>query len=284
MILITGAGGTVGSALVDELKGSGRQLRLAFHSPEKAARAAAAGYEVAIIDYARPASLALALEGVDAVFLLSNGVVGQAEGEINLVEASRQAGAERIVKLSVWGAEEEPFLLAGLHRRVERAIEESGLAWTFLRPNNFMQGFLTVDAPTIRAEGAIYAPAGAALVSHVDVRDIARVAALALTEPGHAGKAYALSGPRALSYAEAAAILSEALGRPVRYVAIDDADLRAALLTEGVPEPYADCLVDLYRYFRSGGAAGVSPAVRELTGREPTPFEQFARDYAAAFS
>jgi uncharacterized protein YbjT (DUF2867 family) len=284
MILITGAGGTVGSALVNALKGSGHPLRLAFHTPEKAARAAAAGYDVVTYDYHRPATLAPALDGVAALFLLGTGIVGQAEGEINVVEAARAAGVERLVKLSVWGAEEEGFALAALHRRIERAIEASGLAWTFLRPNNFMQGFLTSEAASIRAEGAFSLPAGEARVSHVDVRDIARVAAQALTEPGHTGKAYALSGPQALSYAEAATLLSTATGRPVRYVAVSDATMHAALLADGVPAPYVDCLVDLYQYFRSGGAAGLSPDVRLVTGREPIAFAQFAREYAAAFA
>jgi uncharacterized protein YbjT (DUF2867 family) len=284
MILITGAGGTVSSALVNALKGSDHPLRLAFHTPEKAARAAAAGYDVVTYDYHRPTTLAPALDGVTALFLLGNGIVGQAEGEVNVVEAARAAGVERLVKLSVWGADEEAFALAALHRSIERAIEASGLAWTFLRPNNFMQGFLTYDAASIRAEGAFYLPAGEARVNHVDVRDIAGVAALALTAPGHAGKAYALSGPQALSYTEAATLLSTAIGRPVRYVAVSDASMRAALLAEGAPAPYVDYLVDLYQYFRSGGAAGLSPDVRLVTGREPIAFAQFAREYAAAFA
>ena len=283
MILITGAGGTVGSALVNALKGSGHPLRLAFHTPEKAARAAAAGHDVVTCDYHRHETLAPALDGVNALFLLSNGVVGQAEGEINVVEAASAAGVERLVKLSVWGAGEEAFALAALHRRVERAIEASGLAWTFLRPNNFMQSFLTYEAASIRAEGAFYLPAGEARVNHVDVRDIARVAMLALTEPGHAGKAYALSGPQAISYAEAAALLGAATGRPVRYVSVPDASMHAALMAGGAPAPYADCLIDLYQYFRTGGAAGVSSDVKAVTGRDPIPFVQFAREYAAAF-
>jgi uncharacterized protein YbjT (DUF2867 family) len=284
MILITGAGGTVGSALINELKGSGRPLRLTFHTPAKATQAAAAGYDALSCDYAQPATLGPALDGVESVFLLSNGILGQAEGEINVVEAARAAGVRRIVKLSVWGAEDEAFAMAAMHRRVERVIEESGLEWTFLRPNNFMQSFIAYDAPTIRAEGALYAPAGEARVNHIDVRDIARVAALALTRPGHAGRAYTLSGPRAISYAEAAEILAEALGKPVRYVAVPDEAARAAIMSEGAPEIYADYLIELYRYFRAGGAAGATSTVRDLTGRDPIAFEQFAREYAATFA
>src|SRR3712207_3845868 len=114
MILITGAGGTVGTALVNELKGSNHKLRLAFHSPDKAARAAASGYDVVRLDYAQPATLEPALDGVDKVFLLSNGILGQAEGEINVVCAAQAANVKRIVKLSVWDADVEPFALASL--------------------------------------------------------------------------------------------------------------------------------------------------------------------------
>lgn len=283
MILITGAGGTIGSALVHELKGMQHPFRLAFRSQEKAARAAAAGHQVVTLDYAQPATLPAVLEGVDTLFLLGTGIVGQAEGEINVVEAARAAGVGRIVKLSVWGADTEAFALAAMHRRIERAIEESGMAWTFLRPNNFMQGFITFEAASIRSEGAFYLPAGEARVNHVDARDIARVAVNVLTLPGHEGKAYTLSGPRPISYTEAAAILSAVLGRPVRYVAVPDDVAHASMIASGAPATYADYLIDLYRYFRAGGAADTTTAVRDVTGCEPIPFEQFAREYAAAF-
>jgi uncharacterized protein YbjT (DUF2867 family) len=284
MILITGAGGAVGTALVEALQGSDQQIRLTFRSKQKAAQAAAAGYDVVILDYAQPATLGPAFSGVDAVFLLSNGILGQAEGEINVVNAAKAAGVTRIVKLSVWGADAETYALARMHRTVERAIEESGLEWTFLRPNNFMQSFITYDGESIRAKGAFYLPAGAAQVNHIDVRDIARVAARALTEPGHGGKAYNLSGPRAISYMEAAAILSDALGKRVRYVAVPDDAARAAMIASGAPAIYADYLIELYQFFRTGGAAGVSTAVKDVTGRDPIAFEQFVRDYAAAFA
>jgi uncharacterized protein YbjT (DUF2867 family) len=283
MILITGAGGTVGGAVVEELRAAGQPMRLAFHSQYKAEQAAGKGYDVVTLDYARPETLGPALEGVESLFLLGNGVLGQAEGEINIVNSAKAAGVRRIVKLSVWGADAGEFALARMHRAIERAIEASGLEWTFLRPNNYMQNFVTYDLESIRAEGAFYLPAGEAKINHIDVRDIARVAALALTMPGHAGKAYNLSGPQAISYAEAAAILSSALGKTVSYVAVPDDAAKSAIIASGAPEIYADYLVELNQYFRSGKAAGVSPAVKDLTGSDPIAFEQFARDHAEAF-
>jgi len=279
MILITGAGGTVGSEVVRHLQTLQQPLRLAFHSQHKVEQAAAAGHDVVMIDYLQPETLSAALAGAEAVFLMGNGVLGQAEGEINVVKAAQAAGVQRIVKLSVWGADSDAFMLARLHNKIERAIVASGLEWTMLRPNSFMQNFITYDLETIVRDGAFYLPAGDAAINHIDIRDIAQVATLALTQPGHAGQVYNLSGPRAITYAEAAAILSRTIGKTVHYVEISDAEARAALLESGAPEEYADTLVDLNRFFRTGGAAEGSTTVRELTAREPISFEQFARDH-----
>jgi uncharacterized protein YbjT (DUF2867 family) len=283
MILIIGAGGTVGTALVGELKWSEHKSRLAYRSKEKTAKAAAMGHDAVAIDYTRPETLELAFDGVDSVFLLGTGVVGQAEGETNVVRIAREAGVKKIVKLSVWGAEAEEYALARLHRKVERAIEASGLNWTFLRPNNFMQGFIA-DSWSISAEGTIYLPAGAAKVNHIDARDVARVAAKVLTTPGHEGRVYKLSGPKSLSYDEAAGILSAVLGRKVCYVPVPDDAARSAMIASGAPELYADYVIDLYQFFRDGGADGVSSAVKEVTGHDPVPFEQFVRDFADVFA
>ncbi|MGH8773124.1 MAG: NAD(P)H-binding protein, partial [Burkholderiales bacterium] len=208
MILVTGAGGTVGTALMQELRAAGHKTRAAYHSPPKAEKAKREGREAVLLDFAKPETLPPALAGVEAVFLLGTGVRGQSEGEINVVNAAQAAGVKRLVKQSIWGAANEQFSLAKMHRAVERAVEASGLAWTFLRPNGFMQNFANDMAETIKARGAIYQPAADAQISHIDVRDIARVAARVLTSPGHEGKAYELSGPQALTYGEAANALS----------------------------------------------------------------------------
>ncbi|MGK3982674.1 SDR family oxidoreductase [Sorangium sp. So ce136] len=282
MILVTGAGGTVGSALLEELKSSGHRPRVAHRSRDKAERARAAGDDAVMLDFARPETLGPALEGVDAVFLLGAGGLGQVEGEIAVVDAARAAGAKRIVKLSAWDAAGEAYSFAKLHRAIERAVESSGLAFTLLRPNGFMQNFVNFMAGSIKAQGAFYQPAGDARISHIDVRDIARVAARALTTSGHEGKAYELSGPRAISYGEAAEILSGVLGKRVSYVAVSDDAARAGMVAAGMPELYADHVIDLNRHYRTGAGSAVSTAVKDVTGREPVSFEQFAREHAGA--
>ena len=224
-----------------------------------------------------------ALAAVDAVFLLGAGIRGQAEREINVVNAAKAAGVRRLVKLSVWSAPAEQFGLVKIHRAVEREVEASGLTGTFLRSNGFMQNFAQHMAGSIKSQGAIYQPAGDAKISHIDARDVARVAARALTTRGHEAKAYELSGPQALSYDEAADILSRVLDRRISYVALSDDAAKAGMLAAGMPDFYADHMLDLFRAYRTGVASPVTADVKAVTGREPLAFEQFARDYADAF-
>jgi uncharacterized protein YbjT (DUF2867 family) len=284
MIVVTGAGGTVGSELVRQLRAAKAPVRAAYHSAAKVDAAKADGLDAVAVDFAKPESLAPAFRGADALFLLFAGGMGQTEGEIAAVEAAKASGVKRIVKLSVIGADGDDYSFARIHRPVERAIEASGLAWTHLRPNGFMQNVVNYFAATIRDHGAFYQPAGDARISHVDVRDIARVAAAALTGTGHDGKAYTITGPEALTYHEVAAKLSAATKKEIRYVALSDDDAKQGMVAAGIPAFYADYLVDLNRHYRAGGGSVVTDAVRAVTGSAPTAFDDFARDHAAAFA
>ena len=283
MILVTGAGGNVGRPLIDELAAAGVPTRAAYRSTDKAARANAAGLDAVTVDYARPESLPPALDGVDAVFLLATGVAGQIEGETNVVRAAKAAGVQRIVKLSVFGAAEEEFGFARTHRPVERGIEASGLAWTFLRPASYMQNFTNFMAPTIRSQHAIYTLIPDAVFNHVDTRDVARAAAAVLTREGHDGQAYTLTGPRSFSYRDAARTIGDVTGTPVQVVALRESVARAGMKAHGVPDVYADHLVDLDRWYESGKGDQQSSSIRDITGREPTSFESFVKEFAAEF-
>jgi uncharacterized protein YbjT (DUF2867 family) len=234
------------------------------------------GVESVALDYDRPDTVRAALKDVETLFLLSNAV----DVERKVVDEAKKAGVKRIVKLSVLRAEEEGFTFARWHRAVEKYIEASGLRWTFLRPNGFMQNVVTYMGETIRKESALYASAGNGAASHVDARDIGAVGAKVLTESGHEGKAYELTGAVALTYGQIAASLTEVLGRSVKYVPISHEQYKQAAMAAGTPEGYADALVELNRYYEEGQAARVSPAVRQLTGRDPIAFAQFARDHA----
>jgi uncharacterized protein YbjT (DUF2867 family) len=273
MILITGASGTVGSAVIKALGGRRAQVRAGYRTrPQNVP----AGVESVALDYERPETIRPALAGVETVFLLSSTVAP----ETHVVDEARRAGVKRIVKLSAFRAEEEGFSFARWHRAVEKHIEASGLAWTFLRPNGFMQNVVNYMGETIRSQSALYSSAGDGAVSHIDVRDIGAVGASVLAETGHEGKAYELTGRRALTYHQLAETLSRVLGRTVRYVPITHEEYKQAAVAAGTPEGYADALVDLNRYYEAGKASRVSPVVRQITGREPIAFEYFARDHA----
>lgn len=265
------------------LKSAGHTHRAAYHSQAKAEKERANGGDAVSIDFAKPETLRPAFAGIDAVFLLGSGGRGQVEAEVNVADEAKAAGVKRVVKLSVFGAAGEQFAFAKIHRAAERAVEASGLAWTFLRANGFMQNFVNHMGASITTQNAIYQPSGDATISHIDVRDIARVAVRVLTSAGHDGQAYELSGPAALSYHEAAATLSRVTSRPITYVAVSDAAARAGMLAAGMPDFYADYVLDLNRYYRSGAGSQVTSAVKQITGREPTSFEEFSRDHAEAF-
>lgn len=281
MICITGANGTVSSEVIRQLESSGASFRGAYFSGKRAEAARARGFEAVIIDYNRPETLRVAFQGCDKVFLLGPNALNQSELELNAVEAAKAAGVRHIVKQSVMGAVEESYSLAKIHRPVEKAIESSGLAWTFLRPNSFMQNVVTFMGKTIRVESAFYTASDEARISHVDVRDIAAVAVTALTGVNHEEKAYTVTGPEALTYDELASELSKALGRPISHINVSPSDLKSGMLAEGVPEAIAARMLDLERYFREGRASHVTHDIRLVTGREPRRLSEYVRETAA---
>ena len=281
MICITGAGGTVGSEVIKQLESANAPFRAAYFSNEKAEAARARGIDASIIDYNRPESLRAAFHGCEKLFLLGPNAPNQTQIELNAVEAAKAVDVRHIVKQSVLRADEEAFALAKVHRPVEKAIESSGFEWTFLRSNSFMQNVVTFMGETIKAEGAFYSASGKARISHVDVRDIAEVAMKALIESDHEGKAYTLSGPEALTYDELANELSKVLGRSISHISLSPSDLKNGMLEQGMPEEIADRILDLERYYREDQASRLSNDIKQVTGRDPRPFSQYARDYAS---
>jgi uncharacterized protein YbjT (DUF2867 family) len=284
MILVTGATGNNGTEIVKRLATADVQVRAMVRDRERASAIALPHVEVVEADFDHPATLLGALDGVERAFLLTNSSERTQSQQIAFVDAARQSSVAHIVKLSQFAADEHsPVRFLRYHAAVEAALQASGIAYTLLRPNLFMQGLLNFRS-TIATQNAFYAAAGEAKVSAVDVRDIADVAVAALTEAGHEGKLYELTGPQALTHAQMAEGLSEALGRQVAFVDIPPEAMREALLGVGLPVWQADGLLEDYAHYRRGEAAAVTSGVRDAIGKAPRSFEEFARDYAAMFS
>ncbi|RYX83739.1 SDR family oxidoreductase [bacterium] len=282
-ILVTGATGANGTELIKLFAAQGIAVKAMVRDPKRATALELPGVELIQADFDAPETLPVALEGVEKAFLLSNSSENAEEQQLAFVEAAKQSGVAHIVKLSQLGAESNsPNRFLRYHAAVEEALRASGIAYTFLRPNLFMQGLLNF-IPTISAQNAFYAPAGEGHISVVDIRDIADVAFASLTQPGHEGKIYDLTGPEALTHAEMAAQLSQAVGRDIAFFDVPPQAMRQSLLEFGFPEWQADGLLEEYAEWSQDKAAQIAPDIREVTGRDARTFASFARDYVGQF-
>ncbi len=281
-VLVTGATGITGRALVAALIGRGTPVRAMTRAAADSSRLPD-GVPTAVADFDDLASIASALDGAEQAYLVTPSSE-RAEAQQRLfADLAVKAGVRHLVVLSQLGADEQsPVRFLRYHGAVERHVRDLGIAYTFLRPNLFFQGLLAF-ARSIKAESRFYAPIGDARISAVDVRDIAAVAAVALTEPGHDGATYTLTGPAAITHAEIAAALTAALGRDITFT--DVPPLAFADSLQGLLPPWQiQGLLEDYAHYRRGEAASVSAAVAEVTGRPATDIRQFARDYARMFT
>jgi uncharacterized protein YbjT (DUF2867 family) len=283
MILVTGATGTNGRELLGRLSTLGVGVRAMVRLGAGRDNDLFRGVELATADFDDAASISRALDGIESAFLVTNSSERAEEQQLRFVERASEAGVRRIVYISqLHAARSSPVRFLRYHAVVEEAISSSGMAFTHLRPNLYMQGLLAFRY-SIQSDGRILAPAGDAAVSIVDVRDIAAVAAAALTQSGHEGKTYDITGPESLTHAEMASRLTDALGKRITYVDIPETEMRSALLSFGFPEWQADGLVEDYEHYRRGEASDISPAVQHVTGHPPGAFREFASDYKQTF-
>ena len=287
MILVTGATGKVGRELVRRLSEARVPFRALVRSTGKAAAIREAGGEAVVGDLADDRAVTTALRGVDRFFVLTNSVPEQPAIEARLAALAKAAGVRRIVKLSSSGADAvEPPLFLRLHRDAERPIEDSGLAWTFLRPNFFMQNYLDF-AEAIRTQGVLAAPAGAGRHADVDARDVGEVAARVLTEDGHEGRAYELTGREAYALEDVARKIGTIRGRAVRFVDLSADEGRRALVASGESEWSADAWIELLAWFQKGegttNGSAVSLAVEEILDRPPRTLDAFLRENLREF-
>ncbi|MFD5246746.1 SDR family oxidoreductase [Amycolatopsis sp. NPDC058340] len=276
-VLVTGATGTVGSALIPALRTRGVTVRAMTRDPGRSVP----GAETVVADLRDPESVAAALKGVDVVFLNSPSAADAAAVQIRFADLARDAGVNRLVLLSQYAARiDSPVRFLRWHAEVEAHVRELGIDHTVLRPNLYLQALLAF-ARTI-AQGFIAAPIGDAAVSAIDTRDIADAAAAVLTGPGHTGRTYTLTGPRAVTHTEIAHALSVAMGRSVVFHDTP-AEQFAAALSGLLPPWQIDGLIEDYAHYARGEAAEVHSSVADLTGKPARDVTDFARDHADAF-
>jgi len=273
MILVTTPNGKVGHEVAKKLLEQRKPVRLAAHTVAKT-QGAFPGAEVVPFDLNDEASVRSALRGIEAVYLASPGAT-PAEPVSRMIDVAKEAGVRRLVRLSAMGAEGSDNPL----RQVEQHLQTSGLEWTILRPNWFMQNYSTTHAQSIRKGGIIAEPTGDAKTSFIDTCDIAAVAVKALIEEGHQGQAYTLTGGRAYDRNEVAHAISQVTGKEVRYEPLSEEMFQERMSLGGMPRAYLGMMISLYQVVRAGHTAQVTDTVQRVTGRAPTSFEAFAEDY-----
>jgi len=291
-ILVTGATGTVGSELVKQLTSplfspsSGIRIRAAVHSQNKVDqfRQNNRTVEIVIMDFNKRETVAEALNGIDELFWLTLPRPDVTE-EIpsNLIREAKKNGVKQIVKLSVF---QSVGTIGRLHRHEEKIIEESGISYTLLRASAFMQNFINFFGQTIKNENAFYLPAGNGKVSFVDVRDIAALAVKLLTENGirHENTAFGVTGREALSYGQAAEILSKVIGKKISYIDIPQEEARKSMKAAGMEDWLIADIMEFCNIIRGGNASQTTDTVEQVLGRKATSFEQFVRDHISSFN
>lgn len=283
-ILVTGATGTIGTYVVRELSRRDAIIRACVHSPDRADRIRQPDVEVAALDFYNDDSVKKALDNVESAYLLTPSAPDQPEMTERFVKAAKETGVKRIVRQSALGAELDPGIsLLNVHAESERIIERSGLSWTFIRPNAFMQNFVNFYGDMIRSQRKIFLPAGDGMVSFIDARDVAAVAGVVLTSGGFDRKVLELTGQEALSMESVAKTLSAETGERISYLETSREESLKSMKDAGYNEWLASGLNDLYALWKVGYASRTTSVVREITGKNPIAFRDFARDFATFF-
>jgi uncharacterized protein YbjT (DUF2867 family) len=284
MILLTGATGTSGSEIARLLAARKVKFRAFVRDPKKAQDLAALGAELADGTFEKPGTLEAAARGCDTALILPPGEERLPALACAAIAVAKRAGVKRIVYFSAIGAGVEGAggFFSSAHGAAEACLAASGLPHTILQPDFFMTNWLSA-ATSVKAQSVVANCYGRGKAAFVDPRDIAEVAAAALTDPAHDGRTYVLTGPEALSGDDVAAAIGRAVGRTVRYVDVPRDKFQAELAGYGLPRWQAEAIVALARLIDSGLAGTVTDDVRRVTGHAPRTFDAWCRDHADAF-
>lgn len=285
-ILVTGATGTIGREIVFALAAHQNVRILAgSRDPEHSARQfqPLGNVRAVALDLERSDTIPAALSGVDKIAIVSPLAPSMSQQMQHLVAAAQQAGIEHLVRSSLIGTDEpDPIIEAEWHAAADAAVCASGIPFTILQPTQYFQNLVNFGHDhTVREQGAIYLPLGRSRVSNVDTRDIGAVAARVLLTPGseHHGRSYVLTGGESIGMDEIAEAIGQALGKPVRYVPVEEAQYREGMLGAGVPEVIVEAILGWFAYCRAGRADRIAPDVEHLLGRKPIALHEFVRDH-----
>ena len=284
MILFTGLTGAVGTEIVKLLPEFGIQARGLVRDPAKADLIRAAGVEAIPGDLGDPVTVKEALQGCDKAFLLMANSREQLDLEKGFVDAAQASGVRRLVKMSANGANSNSTsLLKRYHGNSEQHIRESGLSYTLVRPNYFMQNMFHVAASIVEQD-KYFMPMRDGQVGIIDVRDVARFILTVLTRPGHENKTYEITGPELVSFHDIAGQLSEVMGREIRYVDVPAEDFKESL-SQWVPDDwYVETVSDMFKLTAQGRGALLNDIYSQVTGGAPTTLRQFFQDYSSFFA
>jgi uncharacterized protein YbjT (DUF2867 family) len=289
MILVTGAAGLTGSAVIREFARQGLPVRALMRQQAQAEQfEALPTVEVVIGDMLAPKTLSAAFDGVERALMISTASVQMMDAQCTFIETAKAAGVQHIAKVSGIdsgiGFDPYAFRAGRWHAHIERYLQASGMAWTLIRPTQFMQFYLpgtVTGADPVKRE--LVMPIGDSELAPVDIDDIAQVAVALLTTDGHEGKSYFMTGPEALTMTEVVHHISLATGTPFTYRAVSMDQKRCELAAVGLPAEALDLLEELFSERARCTTSHVDIGTHQVFGVEPTSFGQFARRHAAEF-
>jgi uncharacterized protein YbjT (DUF2867 family) len=279
MILVTGATGNIGQELVPQLLEAKQRVRVFVRDSRKVSHLADR-VEIAEGDFNQPKTLVEALRGVEKAFLVFLDMGTQPVE--NFTERAKRAEVKHIVKLSTFNAGRPKLRIDQWHHAKEEIIRSSGIAWTFVRPGQFMSNCLRWAA-TIKQEGVVYFPGGDSEQAPIHPRDIAAVAAAALIEPGHEGQAYEFTGPQLLTVGQQVEILGRVIGHPLKYVDVPEEVAGEQMKRSGLPGPVVDAVVEMFKELRKNSLELSADTVEKVTGHAARTFEEWCRENAETF-
>ncbi len=280
-VLVTGATGNTGSLLVPALLRENIDVHIFVKDEAKARPLQELGAEVITGDLDTPETILPAVTNVDKIYLLTWNGKTQLQQAENVLNAAKEAGNPHIIRHSMWGPENSRIIKQGY--KIEQMIKSSGLPWTLLKPTFYMQNIM-MAAPTISSDGVIYWDMKDGNLGMIDLRDIAEAAFKVITNKGHEGKSYILTGPEAISFKDIAKIFSKVLDKEVKYVNVPGDASFQAMTGMGMPEWIAKGYVELSEGFSENFANSTTKNVEILTGHPARSFEQFANDFAQVFT